>query len=267
MRVAMCQIPVSDDPKINLERAREALATAAEGGAGLAVFPEATMARFGSRLDEVAEPVDGPFATALAEEAKRAGVAVVAGAFEPSGDGRIFNTALAIDAAGELRATYRKIHLFDAFGYKESDSIAPGDAPVVVELGGVRYGLITCYDIRFPELARALVDQGAQVLLVIAAWGAGLFKEEHWLTLVRARAIENTTWTLAVDQVPDPEGRPGRAPTGVGRSLAVDPFGVTRTDLGSAARVELVEVDLADNDRARAAIPALGHRRPDILAR
>lgn len=265
MRVAMCQIPVSDDPKINLERAREALATAADGGAALAVFPEATMARFGSRLNEVAEPVDGPFAAGLAEEAKRAGVAVVAGAFEPSGDGRIFNTALAIDAAGELRGAYRKIHLFDAFGYKESDSIAPGAEPLVVELGGVKCGIITCYDIRFPELARALVDRGAQVLLVIAAWGAGLFKEEHWVTLVRARAIENTTWTIAVDQVPDPDGRPGRAPTGVGRSLAVDPMGTVRTDLGSTARVEVVDLDLTENDQARAAIPSLTHRRPDIL--
>ena len=129
---------------------------------------------------------------------------MVAGVFEPAPGGRVYNTAVAFDAEGRLAAAYRKIHLFDALGQRESDQVAPGDEPVVTELGGLRVGILTCYDIRFPELARALVARGADLIVVPAGWAAGLFKEEHWVTLVRARAIENTVWVAAADQVPDP---------------------------------------------------------------
>ncbi len=132
---------------------------------------------------------------------------------------------------------------------------------MVVELEGLRVGLITCYDIRFPELARALVDQGADAFVVIAAWGSGPMKEEHWATLVRARAIENTMWTVAVGQAPNPEARDG---FGVGRSMLVDPIGVVRTDLGPAGAVQVVEIDPAETERVRTTLPSLEHRRPDI---
>ncbi|MEO5874698.1 MAG: carbon-nitrogen hydrolase family protein [Streptosporangiaceae bacterium] len=264
MRVALCQIDVGDDPQLNLKTVRSALAEAA--GADVAVFPEATQVRFGNPVGEFAEPLDGPFVTALGEAAREFGLAVVAGVFEPAPDGRTFNTTVVIDAAGELAATYRKIHLFDAFAFRESEVVAPGSEPVVVQLAGVRLGLITCYDLRFPELARALLDQGAEVLVVTAAWAQGVFKEEHWTTLVRARAIENTVWTVAVGKAPDTTDPPRGGRTGVGRSLLVDPMGAAVADLGSFPGVRICDVDLALTEKVRAMIPSLSHRRPDLFA-
>ena len=228
------------------------LREAADGGADLAVFPEATQVRFGSDLRAAAEPLDGPFCSGLAAAAKDTGVALVAGVFEPAPDGRVYNTAVAYDGAGELVASYRKLHLFDAFGHRESDQVAPGSAPVALHAGrACATGLEICYDVRFGELSRALAAAGAQLLVLPAAWAAGLFKEEHWVTLVRARAIENTVWVAAVGQVPDPDEPPTRAATGVGRSMLVDPLGVVRLDLGPAPGVAVAEVDAGpDRDRA-----------------
>ena len=163
MRVALCQLPISPDPAINLGRVAEAVASAARQGADLAVFPEATQARFGSDLRAVAEPLDGAFGTGLAAAARGSGVALVVGVFEPAPDGRVYNTAVAYSGSGELVAAYRKIHLFDSLGERESAMVAPGSEPVVAELAGIRTGFATCYDIRFPELARALVARGAEL--------------------------------------------------------------------------------------------------------
>ncbi|GAA0369784.1 carbon-nitrogen hydrolase family protein [Microbispora corallina] len=247
---------MAHDPKANLEAAREALARAR--GADLAVFPEATLTRFGRGVAEVAEPLDGPFVTGLAEAAREHRIAVVAGVFEPAGDGRVANTAVALEADGSLAAAYRKIHLFDSFGAAESALVTAGDTPVVVPLAGLRLGLITCYDVRFPELARALVDQGADAFAVIAAWGSGPMKEEHWTTLVRARAVENTTWTVAVGQAPNPEAPDG---FGIGRSMLVDPMGVVRHDLGPGPAVHVGEIDPAVTESVRRTLPSLEHRR------
>ena len=118
--------------------------------------------------------------------------------------------------------------MFDSFGQRESELVTPGGEPVVADLAGLRIGFLTCYDVRFPEHARTLAGRGAELIVLPSAWAAGLFKEEHWVTLVRARAIENTVWVAAAGQVPDPGERPTRAPTGIGRSMIVDPMGVTR---------------------------------------
>ena len=265
MRVALCQIPVSSRPSANLERVRAAVLSAADQGADLAVFPEATQVRFGSDLRAAAEPLDGPFCAGLASAAKDAGVALVAGVFEPAPDGRVYNTAVVYDGAGELVASYRKLHLFDAFGHRESDQVAPGSAPVLVTLAGMRTGLEICYDVRFGELSRALAVAGASLLVLPAAWAAGLFKEEHWVTLVRARAIENTVWVAAVGQVPDPDERPTRAATGIGRSMLVDPLGVVRVDLGPAPGVAVAEVDESLVGTVRATVPSLANRREDVF--
>src|SRR5215472_17487735 len=189
-RVALCQLPVSPDPTVNLGRVAEAVADAKRRSADLAVFPEATQARFGTDLRAVAEPLDGAFGSGLAEAAKTNGVALVAGVFELAPDGRVYNTAVAYDGAGELVASYRKLHLFDAFGHRESEVVAPGSGLVVCTLAGVRAGLEICYDVRFAELSRALAVAGASLLVLPAAWAAGPLKEEHWITLIRARAIE-----------------------------------------------------------------------------
>jgi len=267
MRVALCQIPVSATPSVNLGRVATALREAADGGADLAVFPEATQVRFGSDLRAAAEPVDGPFGSGLAAAAKDTGVALVAGVFEPAPDGRVYNTAVVFDGHGELVATYRKLHLFDAFGHQESAEVAPGSVPVLCTLAGVRVGLEICYDVRFGELSRALAVAGAQLLVLPAAWAAGPFKEEHWVTLVRARAIENTVWVAAVGQVPD-RGEPRtRAATGVGRSMLVDPLGVVRLDMGPSAGVAVGSVDTGLVETVRATVPSLANRRDDVFGR
>src|SRR5580704_17323200 len=141
MRVALCQIPVSSRPDVNSGRVRTALGEAADRGADLAVFPEATQIRFGSDLRAAAEPLDGPFCSGLATAAKQTGVGLVAGVFEPAPQGRVYNTAVAYDGAGELVASYRKLHLFDAFGQRESDLVAAGSSPVLFSFGGLRAGL------------------------------------------------------------------------------------------------------------------------------
>ena len=264
MRVALGQLPISSTPQVNLERVAAAAASAADQGARLAVFPEGTQARFSADLKAVAEPLDGPFCRGLAEAAAEAGLAIVASLFEPAPDGRVYNTTVAYEADRSLAAVYRKIHLFDALGYRESDSVAPGDDPVIATVAGLRVGFMTCYDVRFPELARGLAAGGADVLVLPAAWAAGTFKEEHWVTLIRARAIENTIWIAAAGQVPDPAEAPTRAPTGVGRSLLVDPMGVVRLDLGPAEGLGVGEVDVEYTAQVRAALPALANRRTDI---
>ena len=263
MRIALGQIPVSSRPEVNAKRVGLALVQAADQGADLAVFPEATQIRFGCDLRAAAEPLDGPFCSGLASAAKETGVALVAGVFEPAPDGRVYNTAVAYDGAGHLVASYRKLHLFDAFGHRESDQVAPGSVPVICTLAGVRTGLEICYDVRFGELSRALAVAGAELLVLPAAWAAGLFKEEHWVTLVRARAIENTVWVAAVGQVPDPGEPPTRAATGIGRSMLVDPLGVVRADLGPGPGMTVAEVGEDLIGTVRATVPSLANRRED----
>lgn len=260
-RIALCQIPVVVDPAVNLDRAHAAIADAARRGAELAILPESSLTRFGKRVVEMAQPLDGPFVTGLAESARANGIAVIAGVFEPGGDGtgRVHNTAIALDEKGELKAAYHKIYLFDSFGARESELVVPGDTPTVVELAGLRIGLITCYDVRFPELARALVDRGADMFAVIAAWASGPLKEDHWITMVRARAIENTMWTAAVGQAQNPDAKDG---FGVGHSMLVDPLGVVRASLGPFGEIAVAEVDREVTARARAILPCLEHRVP-----
>ena len=165
----------------------------------------------------------------------------------------------------ELPAAYRKLHLFDAFGQQESALVAPGDEAVLAKLDGLSVGLQICYDLRFPELTRTLTSRGADLIVMPAAWGAGLFKEEHWITLARARAIENTVWVAAVGQVPDPGEPPTKAPTGIGRSVLIDPRGTVRLDLGPFPGVGVAEVDTGFTAQVRRSIPSLEHRRQDVL--
>src|SRR5580700_11109568 len=179
MRVALCQIPVSSRPDVNSKRVRVALWEAANLGADLAVFPEATQVRFGSDLRAAAEPLDGPFGSGLAAAAKQTGVALVAGVFEPAPDGRVYNTAVAFDERGELVAAYRKLHLFDAFGHRESEVVAPGSGLVACTLAGVQVGLEICYDVRFGELSRALAVGGAVQGGTLGHAGPGAGHREH----------------------------------------------------------------------------------------
>ena len=262
MRIALCQFTSTPDPKANLAQVAEFAARATAGGAELAVFPEATMCRFGVPLGPVAEPLDGPWATAVADIATQAGLIILAGMFTPADDGRVRNTLLL--TGGGRHLGYDKIHLFDAFGFAESDTVAPGSELVVVELGDITLGLAICYDVRFPELFRTLADRGANVVALPASWGAGPGKREQWELLVRARALDCTSWVVACGQA-DPAASgltvSSKAPTGIGYSLVADPFGRVAGSLSNEPAVLVVDVDPAMVASAREAIPVLANRR------
>jgi predicted amidohydrolase len=229
---------------------------ARSGGAELIVFPEGGMVHFGGPTEPlvpVAEQLDGAFVTELSRIARDHQLVVVSGMFEPADARRVYNTVVAIGSNGELLGHYRKIHLYDAFGYRESDRIMPGSGQTLcVEAGGLKFGVMTCYDVRFPELARVLLDQQIDAILLPAAWLHGLLKEDHWEVLVRARAIENTVYVVACDQV-----KRGYS----GASMVVDPLGVVRARAGE--EVELLIADLAAErvKEARLKVPSLSHRR------
>ncbi len=262
MRVGLAQFGAVPDKARNLARISEAAAEANRRGADLLVFPELFMYRWdGSQsLAEIAEPLDGPFASTVARIAADHRMTIVMGMAEqaPGERHRAYNTAAMLSPNGELLAAYRKVHLYDAFGYRESDRIVPGDAPppiISTPLG--RLGLQICYDVRFPEWTRHLALQGAEVIVMPTSWVAGHMKEDHWVTLVRARAVENTCWFAAADQV---------APDRPGRSLVVDPMGVVVADGGEEPGLVTAEIDLDRIRRVREKLPALAHRRPDLYS-
>ncbi|GAA1271262.1 carbon-nitrogen hydrolase family protein [Saccharothrix xinjiangensis] len=268
MRVALCQINSSADPAANLDLVRAETARAVERGAGVVVFPEATMCRFGVPLGPVAEPLDGPWAAAVRGIADEHGVVVVVGMFTPAADGRVANTLLV--TGGGHHAGYDKIHLFDAFGFAESRTVAPGAQPVVFAVDGLVFGLATCYDVRFPELFRALADRGATAVLVCASWGAGPGKREQWELLVRARALDCTSWVLACGQAEPPAGSAGAdggnagqgdAPTGIGFSAVASPLGSVVEQLAGEPGLLLADLDPGTVEQARRALPVLANRR------
>ena len=262
LRVALAQLAAGDDPDTNLAEVGRQVAEAAAAGARLVVFPEATMRRFGPGLAEVAEPADGPWATGLRDVANRHGVVVVAGMFTPADGGRVHNTLRAV--GGAVDASYHKIHLFDAFGFRESATVAAGHEPVVITVGGVAVGLTTCYDIRFPGLYTRLADLGAQVVGVAASWAAGPGKVDQWQLLTRARALDSTTFVLAAGQA-DPTtvglSPPRGAPAGVGHSAVISPRGEVLGELGAEPGLLVCDLDLADITEARQTIPVLANRR------
>ena len=266
-RVAVAQILSGSDPQENLELVATQTAEAAEAGAQLVVFPEATMRRFGLPLAEIAEPVDGAWAKQLGEIAEQYRLVVAAGMFSPSADGRVNNTLRAVGPG--VDAHYHKIHLFDAFGFRESETVAPGTEPVVITVAGVNVGLTLCYDVRFPGLYTRLAELGAQVICVAASWGAGPGKVEQWKLLTRARALDCTSYLVAAAQA-DPAaagsgsragGLDGSAPTGVGYSAVISPGGEVLQLLGAEPGLLVADLDLDVVEQARAAIPVLANRR------
>jgi predicted amidohydrolase len=255
--IGVAQFAPTADAAGNLESIEHLVATASARGARVVVFPEYSsyfVDPFDESLAENAEELDGPFVRALTEMAGSHDVVIVAGLLERASDkSRVRNTAVAVDATG-LIAHYRKLHLYDAFGQRESDWVEPGDPapPQTFELAGLRFGLMTCYDLRFPEVGRLLVDAGADVFVVPAEWVRGPLKEHHWRTLLHARAIENTVFVAAADHPP---------PLGVGNSLIVDPLGVELAAVGTSTDVAVAHLDIGAIERVRRVNPALALRR------
>lgn len=262
MRIALAQLVSGADPSANLDLVADHASRAADQGADLLLCPEATMRCFGLPLGEISEPVDGPWATRLAEIAAEHDLVIAAGMFTPADDGRVRNTLRIVGPGVDV--SYDKIHLFDAYGFAESDTVAPGAAPVLVEIGGVAVGFAICYDIRFPTLFTTLADQGAQVIAVTASWGAGPTKIEQWELLARARALDSTCFVVAAGQA-DPSTigivTRGNAPTGVGHSLAVSPGGVVLGSLGAEPGLLVVDIDPSEVDTVRRSLPVLANRR------
>ncbi|MFG6401778.1 carbon-nitrogen hydrolase family protein [Microbacterium sp. P04] len=241
----------------NLDTIRDLAVTARSRGADVVLYPEYSsyfVDPFDESLADHAESIDGAFVASLAQIAADTGTTLVAGLLEKGDDGkRVRNTVVAVNGDGTL-AVYRKLHLYDAFGQRESDWVEAGEIepPQTFEVGGMRFALMTCYDLRFPEVARTLADAGADVVLVAADWVRGPLKEHHWQTLLQARAIENTVFVAGADHPP---------PLGVGHSLIADPQGVVLVTVGTTTDVAVAHLDVEAVARVRRVNPALELRR------
>lgn len=264
MRVAVCQLNSQDDRAANLKVARALLGRARDAGADLAVLPEYTDYLGRARGMPAPEPVDGEYASFFAAAARELGMWVHLGSFHETGPdaAHTYNTSLVFDRSGALAATYRKIHLYDVeipdrVSYLESASVAPGSEPVVVSVDDVRVGLSICYDLRFPELYRALATGGGASVLVVPAAFMAHTGRDHWEVLLRARAIENQCYVVAAGQIGD--HAPGR--TCYGRSMVVDPWGTVVAQASDSVTVVVADLDLSRVARVRRELPSLANRR------
>lgn len=259
MRIALAQINTTGEYLANLDKVKRFSQKGAAAQADLIVFPEATMIAFGNDLHKSAHMHFRDWTNALSEIAHRTGVNIVAGGFEALHDGKVFNTLIVAHKDRPIDR-YDKVHLYDAFGYLESDSVKAGTRPVTTEIAGHQLGLATCYDIRFPKLFVDNARDGASICVVSASWGAGNGKVEQWRLLAQARALDSGTFVVAVDQAdPTVTGikAVAGAPTGVGHSLVTDPFGRILTELDGSERLEIVEVEPGDSEKAKRATAVL----------
>lgn len=265
--IAVAQFGPVADRAANLAAMRSLALHAVERGAGLVVFPEYSSyfsPTMGPDWLAAAETLDGPFVEGLGDLASESGAIIVAGLIEVGTRAdRFRNTIVAVAPAGALLAVSRKLHLYDAFGATESQWAEPGaiEPPQVFTMPsehavGLRVGIQTCYDLRFPEVTRRLVDAGAELVLVPSEWVAGPGKVHAWTTLVTARAIENTVYVAAADHIP---------PIGVGHSMIVDARGVVLASLESATDAAVAPVTRAHLDEVRALNPALRLRRFGVV--
>ena len=248
------------------------MARAKEAGVDLLVFPESLMTPYeldAGSFAQAAEPLDGPFCESMGGLAKSHGLWVAFTANEAgesrgeAGNRRPFNTAVIVDAEGVRRSAYRKVHLFDTDFTLESDKVAPGGAlPVPVDAPFGRICIAICYDLRFPELARAVARAGCDVLVYASAWVDGPRKVEQWRTLLRARAIENELFVAGLSRCDRGFGEQHR--DYAGHSCVFDPLGDELASAGVPEELLIADLDLGAITRARAAMPTLDHLRSDL---
>jgi predicted amidohydrolase len=263
--VAIVQMRSSENKMENLELSVDFIREAAKKKSSMICFPEFQMAYSpvsvsANQLSEKAESVNGGnFIGTLRKAAKVNKISIISTIYEKNDSGfdnRVYDTAVLIDNNGEISSVYRKLHLYDALGFKESDKMMAGnmiEKPAKTSVGNL--GLMICYDIRFPEMSRILTVKGANVLVSPSAWVHGVMKEEHWQTLLKARAIENGLYIIAPDQVGNIFS---------GRSMAVDPFGIVLLDMGNREGMEVVEIDKSRVQKVREVLPLLKNRRIDV---
>jgi predicted amidohydrolase len=257
MKVSVGQFAPSGQVAGNLATMRRIAAEAKDNGAELVVFPEESMFTVGQVEGNFPATVAAHWTTfvqGLSLLARDLDVALIAGGYEPSSDDRPYNTLVAVDGTGRILDTYRKLHLYDAFSYQESKRITPGDGGVkLISVGGLKVGMMTCYDLRFPELARALAEQGADLICVAAAWFKGDHKIDHWESLLKARAIENTCWVAAAGVSSD---------YCIGHSVVLDPMGAVQDFLNEEIEgIATADVTRKRIDEVREFLPVLKNRR------
>jgi deaminated glutathione amidase len=269
LAVALVQLDADSDVAANVALAADLAEEAALGGARLVALPEYLQFRGsddGYRAS--ARPIPGPWTEPFATVARRRAAWILVGSLaETSADPtRPYNTSVLIGPNGSIAATYRKIHLFDVTVEdgpvdRESDRVTPGDRAVVADVDGARLGLSICYDLRFPELYRALAVAGAEVLTVPANFTERTGRD-HWEVLLRARAIENGAYVLAPSQIGGPPGQPA-----FGRSMIVDPWGTVVAQAPDRVAIVRAELDLERVRSIRRQVPALANRRPEAASR
>ncbi len=262
MKAAVIQFKASTNKQANLEKIISYIQKAALKNAKLCAFPEFMMFYTNSnqspkQLASLSESINGNFVSTIAKTAKENRIQVIGSFYEKSRKkDRVYDTSFVINSSGKVISTYRKIHLYDALGFRESDKMTSGSKiakPVKTSLGKI--GMMICYDLRFPEMSRSLAAAGSQVLIAPSAWVKGYMKEEHWITINKARAIENGCYVIAPDQVGN---------IYCGRSLVVDPFGKILLDMKKKQGIGFVEIDLNKVKQTRKVLPLLKNRRTDI---
>jgi predicted amidohydrolase len=262
MKVAIVQFKASTNKETNLRKITDFISKAAKSKAKLVAFPEFMMFYTSSsqspkQLASLAETINGNFVSTIAKSAKKNKIQVVGSFYEKSSKkDRVYDTSFVVDKSGKVISTYRKIHLYDALGFRESDKMTSGSKiakPVKTSIG--KLGMMICYDLRFPEMSRSLAVAGSEILVAPSAWVKGNMKEEHWLTINKTRAIENGCYVVAPDQVGN---------IYCGRSVIIDPYGKVLVDMKKKQGIAYADIDLKKIKQTRKVLPLLKNRRTDV---
>ena len=264
-RAAIVQMKSSINKQDNLLESIKYIKEAADRQADYIFFPEFQMAFTSNTqtIDElyaIAETLpSSKFIKKLCHYSQKYNIGIVGTFFEKNNQQtgkKVFDTAFSTDRNGKIVSVYRKLHLYDAFGFKESSKFSRGDRipnPILTSIGKI--GLMICYDVRFPELSRILTVKGSDIIVIPSGWIHGIMKEEHWITMLKARAIENGVYVIAPNQVGN---------IFCGRSMIIDPLGSILTDLGDKIGIEIVDIQRERIEEVRKALPLLKNRRNDI---
>jgi len=261
-KIAVIQFKVSTNKDQNLKKILNYIESAAKKGADLCAFPEFMMfytntSQTSFQLANLAETINGEFVKKIVKTAKDNSIMVVGTFYEKSKKkNRVYDTAFLINKSGKILSKYRKIHLYDALGFRESNKLIPGSKitlPSKTKIGKI--GMLICYDLRFPEMSRILAAAGSEILVAPSAWVKGKMKEEHWLTINKTRALENGCYVIAPDQVGN---------IYCGRSIVVDPFGKILVDMKKRQGISIVDISIHKVDEIRKVLPLLKHRRTDL---
>jgi predicted amidohydrolase len=277
VKVSIVQMKSSPDKEENMTSSLEQIEQSSRKEAKIICFPEFQMSfspqsQSSKELYSISESLNGNFVKQLMKSAREHNIFIVGSIYEHTNlkstdtmqkkskinenSYRVYDTVVLINEQGKLISYYRKLHLYDALGFKESTKLLAGSklfSPIISPLG--KLGTMVCYDLRFPELSRILAIKGSNALIAPSGWVQGTMKEDHWLIMCRARAIENGVYVIAPNQIGN---------IFCGRSLVVDPFGVVVMDMGNSEGFEIIDLDLSRIGVVRKSLPLLKNRRKDL---